>query len=122
MLARAIKSGMIDRLGIALSGLCAVHCVASLLFVAMLASAGAALLDPIIHEVGLALAMILGVVALGRGAMEHRSLVPAIVGSIGLLGMAAGLMLPHGSTATFFAIGGVSLLALGHLLNRRAAA
>src|ERR671915_222802 len=90
------KSGAMDRLGIALSGLCVVHCIASAVFVTMLASAGGLLLDPIVHEIGLMLALGLGIVAIGRGVIEH------------------------GGGSTAYAIVGVAILALGHDLNRRA--
>ena len=116
----AARSGTIDRLGIALSGLCFVHCLASAIFVAVLASAGGILLDPIIHEVGLMLAIGLGVVAMARGIVEHGFMMPAAVGGLGLGVMAGALSLPHGGSGTLFSIIGVAILALGHDLNRRA--
>ena len=91
-----------DRLAIGLSGLCLVHCVASAVFVAMLASAGGMLLDPIIHEVGMMLALGLGLFGLGRGIM------------------AGALTLDHHDGGTLYSIVGVLILALGHDLNRRA--
>ena len=109
-----------DRLGIALSGLCLVHCLASAVFVAMLASAGGMLLDPLIHEVGMMLALALGVLALGRGIVEHGFMMPAAVGGLGLGVMAGALMLPHDAGGTLYSIIGVLILALGHDLNRRA--
>jgi hypothetical protein len=118
--AGAVKDGAFDRLGIALSGLCVVHCLASAIFVAMLASAGGFLLDPVIHEVGLMLAIGLGVVSLGRGIVDHGFMMPAAVGGLGLGVMAGALSLPHGGTGTVYAIVGVLILALGHDLNRRA--
>jgi hypothetical protein len=120
MLADAYRSGTMDRLGIALSGLCVVHCVASAVLVAVLASAGGVLLDPMIHEVGLMLALVLGVVALGRGILHHGFMMPAAVGGLGLGVMAGALSLPHGGAGTWYAILGVAILALGHDLNRRA--
>ena len=51
-----------DRMAIGLSGLCAVHCVASALFLAFMASVGAALLNPLWHEIGLSFAILFGVV------------------------------------------------------------
>ena len=109
-----------DRLGIALSGLCLVHCLASAVFVAMLASAGGLLLDPVIHEVGMMLALALGLLALGRGVVEHGFMMPAAVGGLGLGVMAGALMLSHDSGGTLYSILGVLILALGHDLNRRA--
>jgi hypothetical protein len=40
MFAGAVRVGTIDRVGIALSGLCVVHCLTSAIMLAVLASAG----------------------------------------------------------------------------------
>ena len=59
-------------MAIGLSGLCLVHCVATTVLLALLASAAGGMLGaPWIHEVGLTLAMIMGAFALGRGILEH---------------------------------------------------
>lgn len=120
MIARAMQNGAIDRLAIGVSGLCVVHCVASAVFVAVLASAGGMLLDPIVHEIGLMIALVLGVIGLGRGVIEHGFMMPAAIGSLGLGMMAGALMMPHGGSGTLYAVVGVLILALGHDLNRRA--
>ena len=120
MFANTAQDGTMDRMAIALSGLCLVHCLASAIFVAMLASAGGLLLDPIIHEVGLMIAIGLGVLALGRGIVDHGFMMPSAVGGLGLGVMAGALMIPHGGNSTLYSVIGVLLLALGHDLNRRA--
>ena len=120
MLASNVRSGAIDRMGIALSGLCVVHCVASAVWVAMLASAGGVLLDPMVHEVGLMLALVLGIFGLGRGILDHGFMMPAAIGSLGLGMMAGALTLGHEGGGTIYAVVGVLILALGHDLNRRA--
>ena len=120
MLANSVRNGAIDRLGICVSGLCLVHCIASAVAVAMLASAGGVLLDPIIHEVGLVVALLLGIFGLGRGVLDHGFMMPAAVGSLGLGMMAGALTIEHGASSTIYAVVGVLILALGHDLNRRA--
>jgi hypothetical protein len=120
MLASGVRSGAIDRIGIALSGFCVVHCVASAVWVAMLASAGGILLDPVVHEVGLMLALLLGIFGLGRGVLEHGFMMPAAIGSLGLGVMTGALTLGHEDGGTLYAVVGVLILALGHDLNRRA--
>ncbi len=120
MLAGAVRSGAVDRIGIALSGLCLVHCLGSAIVLAMLASAGGMLLNPLFHEIGLMLAIGLGAVALGRGVVEHGFMMPAAVGGLGLGVMAGALSLPHDGAEVIYTIVGVSILALGHDLNRRA--
>jgi hypothetical protein len=118
--ASAWKDGAIDRLGIAVSGLCLVHCLASAVFFAVLASAGGILLHPLIHEVGLVIAIALGIIALGRGVFEHGFMMPAAIGGLGLGVMAGALSLPHDGGEMVYTILGVAILALGHDLNRRA--
>ena len=113
--------GGFDRLAIGVSGLCAVHCLASAVLVALAASAGGLLLNPWFHEIGLVLAIGLGAVALGRGVLDHGYMMPASIGGLGLGTMAGAISLPHdGSAETLFTLAGVALLALGHDLNRRA--
>ena len=107
-----------DRIAIALSGLCMVHCLATAVTLALLASAGGLLGAPWIHEVGLTLAMMLGAVALGRGVVDHGFMMPSAVGGLGLGVMAGALSMPHDGTEALYTVVGVSLLALGHQLNR----
>jgi hypothetical protein len=120
MFAKAAPNRSMDRMAIALSGLCLVHCLATSVIVALLASAGGLLVAPIIHEIGLTLAIMLGIVALGRGVLEHGFMMPSAVGGLGLGVMAGALTLPHSSIETVYTIIGVAILALGHDLNRRA--
>ena len=49
----SIPTTRLDRIAMGLSGLCLVHCVATAVLLALLASAGGLLGSPIIHEVGL---------------------------------------------------------------------
>ena len=120
MLQAAIRNASIDRLAIGLSGLCVVHCVASAVFVAVLASAGGLLLDPIVHEVGMMLALVFGVLGLGSGVRRHGFMLPAAIGSLGLGIMSGALTMEHGGVTTVYSVAGVLILALGHDLNRRA--
>lgn len=120
MFAGAIRAGTLDRLGMALSGLCVVHCLTSAIMLAVLASAGGMLVDHRIHEIGLMLAILLGIVALGRGIVDHGFMMPSAIGGLGLGVMAGALSLPHNSSEVVYTIVGVAILALGHDLNRRA--
>lgn len=120
-MAIALQSRGLDRLAIGLSGLCLVHCLGTAVLLAMLSAGGGLLGSPLIHEVGLGLAMILGAVALGRGVVEHGFMMPSAVGSIGLGVMAGALSLPHDGTESLYTVIGVGILALGHQLNSIAA-
>lgn len=119
MFARSARTGWIDRLAIGLSGLCVAHCVATAVLVAAFASAGSFLLHPLVHEIGLVLAMLLAAFALVRGFLQHRYAMPLWVGCTGLGIMAGALTMPHDGTEAFFTILGVLVVALGHDLNRR---
>ncbi len=108
----------LDHIAIGLSGLCMVHCLATAVLLGLLASAGGFLGSPWIHEVGLTLAMILGAGALGRGVYEHGFMMPSAVGGLGLGLMAGALTMPHDGSEALHTVVGVSILALGHQLNR----
>ena len=119
-LARPARFGLVDRVAIFLSGLCLVHCVATLLLVTLLASAGSFFLaDPRIHEYGLGIAIALAATALLRGVMQHRRLMPIGLGAVGLSLMAGGLMIEHGVGEAAFTITGVLFVASAHRLNTR---
>jgi hypothetical protein len=118
ILSAAVRPDRFDRFAIGLSGLCMVHCLATAVALGLLASAGGLLGSPWIHEVGLTLAMMLGAVALGRGIAEHGFMMPSAVGGLGLGVMAGALSMPHDGTEALYTVIGVSVLALGHQLNR----
>lgn len=117
MVALLAKPGRLDRLAIGLSGLCLVHCLATAVVLAALATAGGLLGAPIVHEIGLGLAIVLAAIALGRGALEHGFLMPVAVGSLGLGVMAGALTLPHNGSEAIYTMLGVGVVALGHRLN-----
>jgi MerC mercury resistance protein len=120
MASAPISSGRLDRVAMGLSGLCAVHCVATAVLLGLVASAGGLLGKPIVHEVGLTLAMILGAIALGRGIREHGFLLPSVVGVFGLGIMAYAMTLHESGFESALTILGVAVLALGHRLNMMA--
>ncbi|MFM2301370.1 MAG: hypothetical protein RLZZ84_1106 [Pseudomonadota bacterium] len=109
----------LDRFGVLLSGLCALHCLAGLLLVAGLGLGGEVLLAPAIHRVGLALAIAVGGVTLVLGAMRHGDRVPLQAGGSGIALMAVALFVGHGTAEAMLTIIGVSLLAWAHLRNLR---
>lgn len=113
----AIPTSRLDRIAMSISGLCLVHCIGTAILVGLLASASGILGKPIIHEVGLTLAMMVGAFALGRGYLEHGFMLPAAVGSLGLGVMAGALTLPEGGHEPLYTMAGVMIVALGHRLN-----
>lgn len=108
-----------DRAGLMLSGLCAVHCVAGLLLVSLLGLGGGLLLAPEIHEIGLAIAVAVGLLSLGVGVLRHGRPGPLLIGLAGLGLMAGALAAGHGVPEALLTIAGVSLVAMAHLRNLR---
>jgi len=113
----SISTNRLDRLAMTLSGLCLVHCLATTVLLALLSAVGGALGAPIIHEVGLTLAMVMGAFSLGRGILDHGYSMPSAVGGLGLGVMAGALTMPHNGSEAVYTIVGVAILALGHRLN-----
>lgn len=106
-----------DRLGLLLSGLCAVHCGLSIGLVSALGLGGELLLAPAVHRVGLALALAIGVVSLGLGVMRHGRLGPLAIGATGIALMAGALAVGHGPGEVALTVPGVILVAVAHIRN-----
>ena len=119
-----VRDGLWDRIAVLISGLCLAHCVGTIAFVALLSSAGGMFLNPLVHEIGLGIAIALGFFALGRGVLDHGYIMPVAVGSLGLGMMMGAITLGHdsghGGLEVFYTMLGVALLALAHDLNYRA--
>jgi len=112
----------LDRAGIALSALCAVHCVLGLLVVSVLGLGGGLMLSPSIHQIGLVLAIVVAVLTLGLGILRHGRLGPIAIASAGICLMALAVVVGHGSSEALLTILGVALLAFAHMRNLRHAA
>jgi MerC mercury resistance protein len=111
--------GRMDRFGVLLSGLCALHCLASIVLVGVLGLGGQVLLEPNIHRIGLALAIVVAIFTLAYGAVRHGNLAPLGIGAAGIALMSAALMAPHGVIEAALTIAGVLLVATAHLRNLR---
>lgn len=114
------RAELVDRVAIWLSAMCAAHCLTTAVVVTAIASFGSVLLNPVIHEVGLTIAIGLGALALGGGVIRHGYMMPFATGCFGLGMMAGAIALPHGDVELLATLGGVMTLALGHDLNARA--
>lgn len=110
----------LDRAGVVLSGLCAAHCLASIVVVSALGLGGEVLFNPIWHELGLVIALVVAAVAIGWGALKHRRPLPFVVAMMGLSFMGGALALPHGVHEAVLTIIGVALVSIAHILNLRA--
>ena len=111
----------LDHVGIALAGLCAVHCLATLLIVSALGLGSHFLLAESIHRTGLMLAVMVAALAIGWGFMRHRRVAPLAIAGSGIALMAAALLVDHGVGELWLTLAGVALVSAGHVLNLRAA-
>ncbi len=109
----------LDRAGIVLSGLCAAHCLLSIIIVSALGIGGEILFAPAIHRIGLAIALVIAAVAIGWGALKHRRAAPFVVAMMGLTFMGGALAVPHGLHEVVLTVIGVTLVSVGHILNIR---
>ncbi len=110
----------LDGLGVMLSGLCMIHCLASLLLVSLLGLGGEVLLSPVIHRVGLVLAILVGAVTIGIGVRRHGQRGPLVIGACGIALMACAVVVKHGPIEAALTIAGVALVATAHIRNLRA--
>lgn len=109
----------LDRMGVLLSGLCALHCLLGLVLVAGLGLGGEMLFAPEIHRIGLALAIGIGAFTLVLGVSRHGDPRPLQAGAVGLGLMALALALGHSRAEAVLTIAGVALLGWAHLRNLR---
>lgn len=109
----------LDRIGVLLSGLCLLHCLAGLFLVGILGLGSSALLDPSIHRFGLIAAVVVGASTIGLGALRHGRVLPLAVGAVGLALMASAVAVGHGSAEAVLTICGVLLVASAHVINMR---
>lgn len=109
----------LDRVGIVLSALCAVHCVTTIVLVSAMGLGGSFLMSPEIHRIGLVVATLVAAVAIGWGALRHRVAAPFVIAMTGLSFMGGALAAPHGYKEAVLTILGVALVSLGHVMNVR---
>ena len=117
-----VHSDKLDRLAIALSGLCLIHCLAIPLAVLAAPTVAAWFTgtETTAHWVLLALALPLSLWAYYRGYRRHRGVAAAVTGAVGLLLMLLGVS--HLLAVAWeipLTLGGVALVSAGHIMNIR---
>ncbi len=110
----------LDRLGIVISTLCALHCFATVGIVAGIGLGSSFLLSEQIHQISLLAAMAVAAVAIGWGMRFHGSKEPLLLAVSGLACMASALVLDSDLQEAILTIAGVALVCLGHVRNMRA--
>lgn len=111
--------GHLDRVGVFLSCLCLIHCLAGLVLLASMGAGASFLLDPSIHKVGLLLATVIAASAIGLGAVRQRRVAPFAVALLGLAFMTGAVLVGHGFEEAALTVIGVVMVAGGHILNLR---
>ena len=111
----------LDQLGIALAGLCAVHCLLTLVVISALGLGGHFLLNENIHRIGLIVALGVATFAIGWGALRHGRILPFAIAAGGLALMGVALLVPHGTNEFLLTLAGVAIVSVAHWLNLRAA-
>ena len=114
-----LSGGRFDRLGIIMSGLCALHCAVSLVLVSMLGFAGTLLLHPAIHKVGLVIAVLVATATIGVGAVRRWRTKPVLLATCGIASLGAALSVGHGIEELPLTVLGLALIASAHWTNMR---
>ena len=115
------SSPWLDRLGMATSTLCAIHCAATALFMGALSAVGAAGVGAAwVEGVFLAAAVLLGVLSLGHAHVRHRSYAPMAWFSAGmLLLLVARPLAPTPVAEVLAVVAGATLVVRAHWRNAR---
>jgi hypothetical protein len=115
------SSPWLDRLGMATSTICAIHCAATALFMGALSAVGAAGVGAAwVEGAFLAAAVLLGVLSLGHALFRHRSYAPMAWFSAGMLLLLVVRPLAPSAVAEVLAvIAGATLVVRAHWHNAR---
>ena len=116
---RSPSSRRVDRIGVALSAACLLHCLAGAALVSAFGFGSLAMADPWVHRFGLVLAIGVAALSLGFGMRHHRLAGPRLIAVTGISTMAAALFVEHGPGEAGLTVAGVVLVALAHLVNLR---
>ena len=109
-----------DRIGIALSSICLVHCLALPLIVASLPALGEVLPpDFWVHAALIGFALPVTGFTLWRGYLAHRNPRPLLIGTFGLAVVLWGLLTPDVVAAAVLTVTGGLIVACAHLMNLR---
>ena len=109
---------MKDLLGAILSGLCAIHCAASVLVVAGSGMGSVFLQSEWAHTVFAAFAVLFAALSFPSALRQHGQMTPPVAGTTGIVLLLAGLIAPE-SLEMPFTVVGAGLAAFAHLWNRR---
>jgi hypothetical protein len=99
--ARVVRNGLasrFDRLGIAASMACAIHCIVAPLLLLLLPAVGSIWSHPSVHWILAALVLPLALIVVSRGYRHHRHRSAVIAAILGAALIVAGLLIPAANT------------------------
>lgn len=121
--AAAAHAGKLDGLGLTLSAICLVHCLALPVALTLLPTMAAGVLDHAdFHKWMLVIALPASLLAFGIGCRRHRRLDVLILGGLGLTMLAFAAYAVHawdGELERYVTIAGGLVLAFAHIQNFR---
>ena len=113
-----------DKIGITLSGLCAIHCLITPILLLAIPALGAVFEAAWVHVVMAIFIVPIGIFAFYSGYLHHKKKGLMALGFVGLALIGAGLLLPLSRIDLFghdvVTIAGSVCLIIAHVLNRRA--
>lgn len=117
-------SSRLDKIAVALSGICLVHCLALPVLIMLFPLLGATLIDhETFHQLILVVVLPTSVIALGMGYRRHRSNRVAVLGALGAGALIAAAFALHALHAEhlerWVTVAGGVLLAIAHIGNFR---
>lgn len=117
------RSTVVDRAGMLISGLCALHCLLTPLLVGVVSAFGAFWSAwTSVESVVIGAALVLGLTSLVPGYLRHRNRAPLDLFVMGFVFLAASRLIPAGPLHSICACGlamGGSLIATAHFLNSK---
>ena len=115
---------LLDSSAVAISALCAIHCLALPLLVVLVPLLGASVFaDEHFHELLLWVIVPTSVIAVGLARMNHRDTTVLVLVGTGLLILVAGALWAHDHAPAWvdpaMSVTGGAILAVGHIRNFR---
>lgn len=120
---RSHGSTVVDRAGMLISGLCALHCLLTPLLLGVVSTFGAFWsVWASVETIVIGVALLLGLTSLVPGYLRHRNRMPLDLFAMGFVFVAASRLIPAGPLHSICAVGlamGGSLIATAHFLNSK---
>ena len=119
-----IDSSRLDKVGMAVSALCIIHCLAAPVILFFVPAVATAIIseEAIVHQTLYGLIMIVALFSFIPGYRLHKKLLPLLLFGVGIAGLAFATFLAHGIAHTLepiTAIPSSALIVAAHYFNHR---